>query len=194
MKHILFIAIVFSLSTAVAHAQHVNLGVKGGLNSYTILGDNNNVYEPIFSYHAGLLGHIHFNTRFAFQPEVVFSVQGNTHKIGGIDNQIKLNYVNVPLILQYMYDNGFRIEAGPQLGILTSAKSTMGTIVTDSKANYESTDFGVTVGMSYVKPSTGFGVDIRYNYGLTNINTINTTNFYNRGMQLGLFFLFQHKS
>jgi len=194
MKQILFTAIAFLLLTGVVQAQHINIGIKGGLNAYTILGDNNEGYNPKLGYNVGLLGHIHINSNYAIQPEVVYSVQGTAYKIGGVDNNLKLNYVNIPLNFQYMFDNGFRLQAGPQLGILTSANLVVGDNVTDLKANYKSTDIGVTVGMSYVKPSTGFGIDIRYNYGLTNINSTGTINSYNRGAQLGLFFLFGHRS
>ncbi len=92
-----------------------------------------------------------------------------------------------------MYDNGFRLEAGPQLGILTSANSEISNSNTNVKSNYKSTDIGLVVGMSYVKPSTNFGFDIRYNHGLTNINESDAVEHYNRGMQFGLFYLFQHR-
>ncbi len=93
-----------------------------------------------------------------------------------------------------MFDNGFRIEAGAQLGILASAKSEVGNITTEVKSNFKSTDIGAVVGMSYVKPSTGLGFDIRYNHGLTNINESDAFNSYNRGFQVGLFYLFKHKN
>ena len=101
-----------------------------------------------------------------------------------------MNYFNVPILLQYMYDNGFRLEFGPQFSALSSATQDK----TNVKSYLKNLDFGVAVGMSYVKPSTGWGVDLRYNHGLTNINDNNTFKNYNRGIQLGLFCLFQHKS
>ena len=194
MKHILFTTIAFLLLTGAVQSQHINIGIKGGLNSYTILGDNNTSYNSKLSYNVGLLGHIHINSSFAVQPEIVYSVQGTAYKIGGVDINLNLNYINIPFNFQYMFDNGFRLQAGPQLGILTSANLVTGDIVTDLKANYKSTDIGVTVGMSYVKPDTGFGIDIRYNHGLTSINSNDAINSYNRGVQFTLFFLFRHRS
>jgi hypothetical protein len=194
MKHYLFTVVSLLLITGAAQAQHVNIGIKGGLNAFTIMGDNSADFDPKISYHVGLLGHIHMGNNFALQPEVVYSAQGSISKIAGVDLSLNMNYVNIPLLIQYMYDNGFRLQVGPQLGILTTAKSKTGNVNTDVKANYKSTDIGVSVGMSYVKPSTGFGFDIRYNHGLTNINKSDATNSYNRGIQIGLFYLFQHKS
>lgn len=62
-----------------------------------------------------------------------------------------------------MFDNGFRLQAGPQLGILTTAKLKTGDITSDTKSNFKIADMGITVGVSYVKPSIGLGIDIRYN-------------------------------
>ncbi|MFN2396877.1 MAG: hypothetical protein ABR597_14450, partial [Bacteroidales bacterium] len=60
------------------------------------------------------------------------------------------------------------------------------------KDNYETIDFGIGVGMSYVNPATDFGYDIRYNHGLTNINKTGTSTNYNRGFQVGVFYLINH--
>lgn len=193
MKQYLFTAMTLVLITGAVQAQHVNIGIKGGLNAYTIAGDNSANFKTKISYNIGLLGHIHLGRQFALQPEIVYSVQGAQSKTSDTD-RLNLNYVNIPLIFQYMYDNGFRLQAGPQLGILASANSVTGSVTNDVKASFKSTDIGLTVGMSYVKPSTGLGFDIRYNHGLTNINVNNLVNSYNRGAQVGLFYLFGHKS
>jgi len=140
------------------------------------------------------MGHIHINPKFAIQPEVIFSVQGTTYKRARIENRLNLSYINIPLNFQYMFDYGYRLQIGPQLGVLSNAKLNAGGSITDSKSNYKSTDIGVTVGMSYVKPETGFGIDLRYNHGLTNVNSDNSILSFNRGVQLGLFYLFGHKS
>lgn len=189
MKQTLFTIISLLVISCAVQGQHFNIGIKGGLNAYTIMGDNSSGYEPIPSYHFGLLGHMHQDSRIAFQPEVVYSAQGIQDK-NNSNSQLNLNYVNIPLLLQYMYDNGFRIQAGPQFGILTSAKSGS----TDVKSSYKNYDVGFSVGVSYVKPSTGFGYDIRYNHGFTNINESDAINSYNRGIQVGLFYLFQHRN
>jgi hypothetical protein len=91
-----------------------------------------------------------------------------------------------------MYDNGFRLQAGPQLGFLVAAKSEIGNEKIDLKDEFESIDLALGAGLSYVNPATNFGVDFRYNHGLTNISKIDGTSFYNRGFQVGVFYLFNH--
>jgi hypothetical protein len=172
------------LITGVASAQHgnapagqVNLGIKGGLNMYNIHNDDNTSYDQITGYNFGLLGHIHINSQWAVQPELVYSLQGAKNQ--------KLGYINVPVLLQYMFDNGFRIQAGPQVGFLVSA---------DNKDDYNSIDFALSVGVSYVVPSTGFGIDLRYNHGLSDITKSSDVKSTNRGIQLGLFYIFGHNT
>jgi hypothetical protein len=172
------------LITGIASAQHgnspaghVTLGVKGGLNMYNIHNENNTSYDQRTGYYFGLLGHIHRNNQWAFQPELVYSAQGaKNHNLG---------YINVPVLLQYMFDNGFRIQAGPQVGFLVSS---------DNDNDYNPIDFALSVGVSYVVPSTGFGIDLRYNHGLSDINKSSDVKSTNRGIQLGLFYLFGHNS
>lgn len=191
MKHIIITTIAFFLIIGTAMTQHINIGIKGGLNSFTIAGDNSNANKSKISYNLGLLGHIHLSSNFAFQPEIVYSVQGTAYS----DSQrLNLNYINFPLIFQYMFDNGFRLQAGPQIGFLSSANLVSGGSSSNILSNYKRSDVSLSFGVSYVKPSTGYGVDLRYNYGLTNINSSNNANAYNRGLQLTLFYLFQHRS
>jgi Outer membrane protein beta-barrel domain len=176
-----------------ATAQHVNIGIKVGLNIYTINNDNNAKYDPKAGLNLGLIGHIHLTKQLAFQPEIVYSGQGAKFTTAGVETKINLDYINLPLLFQYMFDNGFRIQAGPQIGFLVNAKSKTGSNATDIKNNLKTVDFGLGAGVGYVHPPTGFGVDARYNLGLSNINDNSTVKSYNRGFQVGVFYLFKHQ-
>jgi hypothetical protein len=108
------------------------------------------------------------------------------------DSKVKLDYVNVPLQLQYMFDKGFRIQTGPQLGILAAANVKQGDSKTDVKESFKTAELGCTIGASYVSEA-GLGIDGRYNHGITRINENDGINLYNRGFQVGLFYVFKHK-
>lgn len=194
MKNLLFASLTFLFLSGTAQSQEVHFGIKGGLNAYSVYGDNTPGYNPKLSFHAGILSHIHIKPKFAIQPELIFSAQGTTYKANGLENKLNLNYLNIPVNFQYMFDNGFRLQAGPQLGILTTAKLKTGDVASDTKSNFKIADIGITAGVSYVKPSIGLGIDIRYNHSLSNINSNNSIHSYNRGVQLGLFYIFGHKS
>ncbi len=193
MKLLLFTALSILFIGNEVNAQHTNIGIKGGLNAFTIKTDNDGNLDTKIGYHIGLIGHIHISDQFALQPELVYSVQGTQYTEAGEEFNLNLNYINVPLMFQYMFDNGFRLQAGPQLGFLASANVEVNDNDTDVKDSFESVDLSLGIGASYVNPSSNFGVDVRYNAGFTNINKSDNEAF-NRGFQVGVFYLFKHKS
>jgi len=192
-KKLVLAAVMLLATSATLQAQHVNFGVKAGLNVFNINNDNGASYDAKTGLHIGLLGHIHLAKQLAFQPELVFSAQGAKYKLLNSEAKIKLNYINVPLMIQYMFDNGFRLQAGPQIGFLASAKSEVGSNSTDIKSDFKGVDFAIGGGVGYVHPPSGFGVDARYNLGLSNINDNSSVKSTNRGFQIGVFYLFKHK-
>jgi hypothetical protein len=168
----------------------MNVGIKGGLNVFSINNEDNTGYDSRVGIHFGVLGHIQVYPHFALQPELVYSSQGSryTNEIGDT-YYYHLDYVNVPVLFQYLFDNGLRLQAGPQLGILVSAKS----ILDNSSVDLNDTkpvDVSLSFGASYIAPSTGFGVDVRYNLGLSNINKDSGPASTNRGFQLGVLYIF----
>jgi hypothetical protein len=177
------------LMASSVNAQHVNMGIKGGLNLYSIYNDNSSGNDLKPGLHLGLLWHIHKSENFALQPEVVYSLQG-----ANLPANVTLNlgYVNVPILFQYMFNNGFRLEAGPQIGILVHAESELSGNRDDVKNNFKPIDIALAGGIGYVS-SSGFGLDARYNYGLSNINDLSSDRITNRGFQVGVFYLFHHQ-
>ena len=194
MKTILSVALATILFTATATAQNVNIGIKGGLNITNLNDDNGTTYDSKIGFNVGLLGHIHLAPQLALQPELLYSLQGAKYTVSNVETNINLGYLNIPLNVQYMFDNGFRLQAGPQIGLLMNAKSETNNVKTDIKDNLKTVDFGVTAGLGYVHPASGFGVDARYNLGLTDISESDASKLTNRGFQIGVFYLFQHKN
>lgn len=193
MKKYVNLALAIIFVVTAANAQHVNFGIKAGLNLYNINSNDNSNNDSRVGLHIGLIGHVHYADNFAIQPEIMYSAQGSKSTVAGIDNETNLNYINVPVLFQYMFDNGFRIQAGPQLGILVSAKTETNNSKSDIKDDVKSIDFALVAGVSYVHVPTGFGVDLRYNIGLSDISVADTDKSTNRGIQLGVFYLFGHQ-
>jgi hypothetical protein len=189
--YVSFLLAAFLLADSVA-AQHVNLGIKVGLNVFTINNDNDVNYNSKEGLNIGLLGHIHFTKQMALQPEIVYSGQGAKYNTGNVETKINLDYINIPVLFQYMFDNGFRLQAGPQLGFLVNAKSKTGSISVDIKNNLKKVDVGLAMGVGYIHTPSGFGVDARYNLGVSNINDNSIVKSYNRGFQIGVFYQFKN--
>jgi hypothetical protein len=187
MKRIILLAIV-AVATHAAYAQNVQFGIKAGVN----LSNFNDEATPTSNAKAGLnigaLAHIHLNENWAVQPEAVFSMQGAEFPNG---IKVKANYINVPVLGQYMFANGFRLQTGPQLGILTSVETKTGDAEQDSDDSYKKTDFGWSFGAGYLTKS-GLGVDARYNLGISDISKTEANDLKNRVWQFGLFYQFKH--
>lgn len=188
MKSYLNMACAVIIMAATANAQHVNVGVKAGLNAYNLSSDQTGYESDTkVGIHIGLLGHIHLAQQLGLQVEAVYSAQGAKASVG--DEQLNLTYLNIPVLFQYMFNYGFRIQAGPQLGLLLGAKSEINDV--DIKDQFKSIDFGLSIGASYVHVPSGFGVDARYNIGISDISET-TDKVTNSGLQIGVFYLFVH--
>lgn len=103
--------------------------------------------------------------------------------IGYSDHHTDLQYLNVPLMLNWYVAEGFALKAGVQVGLLLDSKQerdetpfTIGKDGTqtheDTKTvpfstDYRNTDISIPVGLSYEYMNVV--LDARYNIGLTNL-------------------------
>jgi|GEM_PF-78281 len=185
MKKFLFVSIL-SLSAILSQAQHTDWGVKGGFNFSNMSYENSTNPDLRFSGHLGVLAHVHLTRQFAVQPELLFSGQGARETISGTKYTIALNYINLPILGQIMVGNGWRLETGPQFGTRVSAKLKEGGNSRDIGDGFKTFDFGWVFGVGYLTGS-GFGVDARYNYGISNIND-GSEGVHNRVFAVGVFY------
>jgi len=186
-KTIIFAAIFFLLS--VTKAQQVHFGVKGGVSISQLNFDNNTSSDSKTGIHLGALAHIHTSSKsWAVQPELLYSMEG-AQKVGGSSVKFNLNYLNIPVLLQYMFENGFRLEGGPQIGFLLDAKRKSGDVSVDDNG-FKSTAFSIPVGLGYLTTS-GLGFDGRYVFGISNINDDDDgPAIHSNVFQLGIFYQF----
>lgn len=184
------LTLVFFLSLFVfAKAQDTHFGLKAGLNISSLDVKDGVDFDSKAGFHIGGLAHIHLSPHFAVQPELVYSEQGG--KDG--NDKWKLNYINIPVLLQYMGGGGFRVQTGPQLGFAVSSKIKSGDIEQNINSSINTVDFSWSFGASYLFPE-GLGVDARYNLGITNVNEADFPEVRNRVFQAGLFYQFMNTS
>lgn len=169
-------------------AQSPHFGLKAGVNIASLNAEDGVDYNSRASFYAGGLVHIHVAPHLAIQPELFYSGQGA--EAGS--TKIKLGYLNMPVLVQYMAGNGFRLQTGPQLGLLVSAENKTGDIKANVKDNCNMVDFSWSLGASYQFPGSGAGIDARYNLGITNVNDGGTAHMKNRVFAVGMFYQFQH--
>ncbi len=167
MKNLMLLLTVSLMSLPPIQAQEFNFGAKGGVNFATLTGDDVDA-DMKTSFHLGLVAEIPFAENFFFGPEVLYSSQGAKISEDGMDGSFKLDYIQIPLMLRYYAGPGFSLEAGPQIGFLTSSEVEAEGVSVDVEDYFKSTDFGVNLGIGY-KFMNGLFLQSRYNLGLSNI-------------------------
>lgn len=186
MKKVFLIAALAVLGIQQTDAQ-VKFGVKAGPQFTNLVGNDDVDVKSKFGFHAGAYANIRFSEQFAFQPEVLYSMQGaeseDSFTVMGVtttdEDKIKLSYINVPLMMKWYAYDGLNFEFGPQVGFNVSAKSESkrtitsdeGTIVTEADEDMddiETVDFGFNIGAGYELPN-GLNFGVRYGLGLTEI-------------------------
>ncbi|WP_417881808.1 porin family protein [Xanthomarina gelatinilytica] len=219
MKKVLLIAAVAVFGFSNVNAQEVSFGPKAGVNFANLNGDIED-NDMRVGFHIGGAVELMFNEKMGLQAELLYSLQGtkdsysSTETIGGVtyteeeEAKLNLSYINIPVSFKYYIANGFNVEAGPQVGILASAKTKYdytervqggGYDETysesgdeDVKDYFKSVDFGMNFGLGY-KMDNGLNFGARYNLGLMNINDTANSDDYkisNGVIQVSVGFMF----
>lgn len=177
--------LVLTLFCVTSFAQiQLSVGVKGGLNStkFDVMHqypDKDKVFTSKVGYHAGVFAQLKIS-KFAVQPEVVFSQQGSKFEYNdnGNDWESDLTYINIPVMVKYYIVKGINIQVGPQIGLLQKAEENFFDYdgdgaggrdkFTDVKKDYANSDFSLAIGAGWDLPF-GLTADVRYVHGLKDI-------------------------
>jgi hypothetical protein len=183
---ILFVALVACTMSFAQGGFHV--GVKGGANLFKIDGKSFNE-EFRYGYNAGLFAEINFSKKVGIQPEVSWN-QSETRVTNQFRNMyndglnelknVKLNYLTIPLLLNYSPAKLLTFQVGPQFGILINKDEKL---LENGKNAFKSGDLSMLGGVQLNVGSAKIGG--RYAVGLMNINDIdNRDRWTNQGFQL----------
>lgn len=177
--------------TQAAMAQ-LNFGIKAGANITKVDGK---AFKDEFKYgyHLGGFVNVGLGGALSIQPEVLFnqyktrvdssfsSVYQNAASINNYKD-VKLNYLSIPIVLDYKLGNLISLQAGPQFGILMNQDKTL---LENGKSAFNNGDFSL-LGGAQLKFSK-LRLTGRYVVGLNNINDIDNQNKWkNQGWQLSV--------
>ncbi len=147
-------------------------GLKGGLNLANLSGDIEN-NKSMVAFGGGVFGKITPSPTICIQPEVLFMQMGTEEDFDN-GEKVKLNYIEIPVLIKYVFPTEGSFEpnifAGPAVSFLMSADYGD----EDIKDYITSVDFGLAFGAGAdIAIGDGGGkvtFDGRYTLGLTNIN------------------------
>lgn len=166
MKGITIILSLFSLSITGMAQDKIEFGLKAGINSSSL---NSNIESATISsrqsFYAGGMAIFPVSKSFSIQSELLYSGEGTKTNV----IEMELNYLRVPILLQYKHSSGFHVEAGPQLGFMVNHKVTLidqeDKVEADNQLGKASTT--IAIGCGY-RLKNGLGLDIRYAKGIDN--------------------------
>lgn len=151
---------VFGLFTV--QAQDFKFGAKAGINFANDTGDGefNTGSKAKAGLHLGGVAQMGITEKFAVQGELLYSMQGFKDEVTH-----KLDYINIPLLVNYFIIDGLSLQAGPQFGfnVHDSYKEGDGE---EGSLDAKGFDFGAALGAQYEFPA-GLFVQGRYYIGVT---------------------------
>ncbi|WP_291118202.1 porin family protein [Flavobacterium sp. UBA6135] len=160
-----------------AQEQEPVFGFKSGANFSNFSGDAD--ADMRTGYYFGFLADFSISEKFHLQPEVLYSIEG-----GDGDVDLGINYIKVPVMAKYYVAEGFSLQAGPYLSVLTS------TVESDFKDALKTLDYGLGFGLGY-EFKNGLLIDGRFNLGLANIyDGEGAASVQNTAIQVGLGYRF----
>ena len=172
MKTKLFSFAVLLFISSSVFSQGFSFGIKGGANLGKISGQSFK-NEFTLGYHVGAFATINFG-KFGIQPEVLFnqtnvdtsSEFSDVYQFNHINN-IKLNALSIPIMLNYNLNKFIALQAGPQFGILLDQDKTL---LQNGGDAFKSGNFALAGGiqLNLLK----FRVYGRFVGGLTNLDNV----------------------
>ncbi|RMG79632.1 MAG: PorT family protein [Bacteroidetes bacterium] len=201
---LLALAFIFFGFSGYLHAQDMGLGIRGGLNLANQTFESSGLSvspDSKVGLVVGILADLPVTDALSIQPELDFIQKGASLSTEFFGTQIEssqtINYLELPVMAKYKFGTetiGIGILAGPIFGFGISGKSkvTENGTTTESDLDWDNdnvkrTDLGLGVG-----GVVNFGnlfLDLRYVFGIADIEDTNDGKVKNKGFQVGLGFM-----
>ncbi|HEY4150516.1 MAG TPA: porin family protein [Chitinophagaceae bacterium] len=190
-KYLVLAALIFV--SAAGYSQKLPLfefGPKVGVNITKIDGQPFS-NEFSYGYNAGVFAALRLTNRLQFQPEVLFNqytskTDSSFNHIFDVHNvqNVKLNYLSIPLLLSFSPTKVLSFQAGPQFGMLLNHSESL---VQNGKQAIKNGDLSMLAGAQL--NIANFKVSARYVIGLNDISDVSNSNMWkNQGWQLSVGF------
>lgn len=169
---------LFSLCSLTAlHGQMTDgkprFGIKAGVNGSNLYDDANaSDKKSRLGLTAGAFLQIPMaKGRMALRPELLFTTKGGAYDyLNGTRPDFKINYIELPLSLEYRLFGLLNLHAGGYASLLATADGDVKSVgSTLAKANFEDFDYGWLAGAGL--DFGGLGLHFRLTRGLQNVGT-----------------------
>lgn len=152
MKKTVLISVLIAFSFASIAQSRFRAGLKAGISTSQVEGDTYGGFDK-FGFDGGLTLNAGLNEKWKAQFEILFVQKGSKH-IGDANKGdlsfylMQLNYVEVPLLIQYQ-EKKFTFEAGPGFAYLINAKEYTEYGEVYNPIPFYSTEISASLGIHY---------------------------------------------
>jgi hypothetical protein len=157
-------------------------GIKVGVNSAHLSGFRGTDRVGV---NAGLFLHHTINNNWCFQPELLYSAEGQRYVADGEQRTLALDYLQVPLMIQYFPVRQLYFEFGPQFGLLLSATDKGPSGNENAKSDFTGGQVGMNLGVG-VQINNQIGLYGRYTFGLTDVSQFDNIVDHSQVGQIGM--------
>jgi hypothetical protein len=177
MKFRYLVPLIFLFSSLITKAQDFNGGLMAGIVGSQVAGDTYSGYNKAGIY-AGAFVNLQFSPHSLVQMELEYFQKGsrknpNPKKEDYDEYLFRANYIELPVLYQYVVNDWLKLEAGPSLGFFTTYYEEFNTQeITQNppaKISYQ-INLGIYFGLTQK-----LLVNLRTNNSILNIRSKNTT-------------------
>ena len=198
MKKFFTILTVVALTTTISFAQ-VQWGAAAGLNLANVAysGDAEYDTDMRLGIRLGVTADITLSDAMTLSTGLLYSVKGFSETVdysivglGKIEQDMSLNYMEIPLHVSYGVSDALSLNAGPYIGILMG-----GTLTIDGESEsletdgFRAMDIGLTLGTAY-SVSDAISINAGYQMGLTSLDEDGESDFTNSNILIGMTYSF----
>lgn len=178
MKNRLILLALFVIPCFGFSQTNLEYGFKAGLNfsgfhDETITSKRGLQIGTFFSYSN--------KNKLKLRVECLYSEKGGNYSISsngvGTGYVTDLNYIDIPLLIEYKLIDKLSFFSGFQTGFLIHSKTTLGLDLSSELINDDINNFDFGIIGGFVYKIEDFFLEARYNYGLVNVfKTLNSKN------------------
>lgn len=211
-KRAFFIGALFLFLYQSGISQETHIGIKGGLNYSSVVGDLTDGLKFRLSGHGGLFLEIDFSEKFKLQPELLYSSQGfqfstdlaaiqnggSTGAENDFRTNVQFNFITIPIVGKFALNDRLDIEFGPQFGFLLNQVTKTKDLNQNNNSEVDrksvvsgnfQLDYGAAVGLG-IELNDNVSVSPRFYIGLRNrLNGLPGAQNYNAAIQLSINYL-----
>jgi len=172
---IIFILLIFIVFPA--SSQQFNGGIMAGVAGTQVAGDTYSGFHKAGIFAGGYVN-LQISKHSAFQMELEFFQKGSRENPDSSNNfnqyLFRVNYVELPVLYQYIISKRFKVEAGPSLGFLVNYYEENNYYEIKGGNRPASVTFQINAGL-YIYLANRLMFNIRTNNSLLNIRSDNAT-------------------